>query len=398
MNKSLQRLILVSQFIMLLALEMGNPFLPLFIANQTNISTDEAIWFNAMAFALPMIANMIMSPVWGKLADRYGYKPMLMRAAWALVISQLLMAFANTIGFILIIRFLQGGFAGFIAAMQTYTLSLCGWYEKTQQLTRLQTAKAIATSCAGLSGGLLLSLVSFHGLFLLTSLLCLATTLMMHYYLPVSHYKELSSTSNISSGTSFRAFFSVLALLIVLAQVAKFLPDPVFSLYVTQILHKKPWVIGLMYSLPAVAILLTSSWCGRQFDRCRGNSSLVKNYFRGYFLLAIALMIALLFIQTPLLLAVVRFSWGVVLAAVLPALFALISDNADNQGYWLGLANSCAKLGNLAGILLGGWIAGILSLNFIFLIVAGVYFLMLIVNQISASFVSPSPLILQSPG
>ncbi|KTD22662.1 multidrug resistance efflux pump [Legionella lansingensis] len=363
---------------MLLAMEMGNPFLPLFIASQNEMAAQSAALLNALALALPMLASMLMGPIWGKMADRIGYKSMLMRAAWALTLTQGLMACASSVGAILVIRVLQGAFAGFITAMQTYVISICDWNEKSCHLSSLQSSKAIATSCAGASGGFLLSFIHFRGLFLLTSLLCLVTTVIMHACLPAQEPRKITARSH-DYPTQFSHFVIAFIALITMTQMAKFLPDPGFSLYMMRVLHGQPWVIGLMYSLPAIGTLLSTKWCGQHFDQCRRGKARINHYFFYYLTLAMVLMFAHGFVQQPLLLAVIRLLWGIVLAALLPALFTLVSDCSEEQGHALGIANSFAKLGNLSGLLLGGWVSGLMPLHYVFLIIAAVYFLMFII-------------------
>lgn len=186
MPKSLQPLILISQFFMILALEMTNPFLSLLLASQSEVALQDVVFYSMLSFVLPMLANIIMAPIWGIAADRYGYKSMLMRAAWALVLTQLAMMFAHSLVWILIIRVFQGAFAGFIVSMQTYSLSLCEWQHKSRQLARLQSAKAIATTLAGFIGGIILAVTNYQGLYGIATAICLAITLIMHYYLPAT--------------------------------------------------------------------------------------------------------------------------------------------------------------------------------------------------------------------
>lgn len=169
---------------MILALEMTNPFLPLLIAHQSNTPVPSVVIYNTLSLILPMLANILLTPIWGLAADRYGYKPMLMRASWALVLTQASMIVVNSVFWILIIRLLQGAFAGFLVAMQTYALSITEWQNKSTQLSRLQSSKAIATSTAGFLGGLALSFTNYQGLFGLATLICLSTTVAMHYKLP----------------------------------------------------------------------------------------------------------------------------------------------------------------------------------------------------------------------
>ncbi|QDP71211.1 multidrug efflux MFS transporter [Legionella israelensis] len=372
MTKKIQTILLCSQFFILLALEMGNPFLPLLVHEQQNTGTLSPSIYSSILLALPMLMTILMAPIWGLLADRFGYKSMLMRAAWALVISQACMAMAKSLFSILLIRLLQGGFAGFIAAMQTYALSLSNWENKGRQLARLQTSKALATSVAGACGGFLLTFFGFKGLFLTASLFCLIPTLIMHWTLPESKSTMSAEKASQLSPPSIGLLFPSLALLIILTQTARFLPDSFFSIYAS-VFTEQPWLIGLLYSLPATGILLSAEYCGRQFDKARGQSGKIKTYFVTYSGIGMLLMLAHACMQNFALLCLIRLCWGIVIAALLPALFTLVSDLSPKQGYAIGLANSLAKMGNLTGLLLGGWFAGFIPLPFIFFLLAMVY-------------------------
>ncbi|MDX1837777.1 MFS transporter [Legionella taurinensis] len=376
MSKRLEWILLVSQFVMLLAMEMTNPFLPLLVASQSS-SLKAAVFYSTLALALPMVANIIMGPLWGRLADRWGYKRMLMRAAWALVFCQGLMLVANSASAILIVRIIQGGFAGFIVAMQTYALSLCDWHRKSRQLARLQSAKAVATTVAGLVGGLCLTYSGYRGLYSTALLLSLLTALVMQKQLPDSGRQHVNFPMKRGASLSAMGLFtSVIGLLILLTQMAKCLTDPVFSVAIADLLNADAVFIGLLYSLPAVSMLLVSDWCGRQFDQCRLHPERIKYYLLSFFLLGALILLAQgLFINRFSLIGL-RLLWGVVLAALLPALFTLISDRHPQQGYALGVANSLAKLGNLTGLCLGGYLAGFMTLAQLFLVVAALYAVM----------------------
>jgi len=377
MSKSVQRLILLSQFAMMLALEMGNPYLPLLIAEQGDIPLASAAWYSALAFVLPMLANIVMTPIWGSLADKLGYKSMLMRAAWALVITQFLMLLVHGTMEILLIRILQGGFAGFLAAMQTYSLALNHWEHKGRQLARLQTAKALASSLAGLAGGLLLMIAHFQLLYGVAAVISLFTAVLMQRYLPATTAMQ-ANTKQYKGGMD--ALIWLLGSMIVLTQTVKFFTEPVYTLTMNQMLFGPPLLTGILYSTPALGLLLASGWCGRQFDRCRQEPQKIKYYLSTYSLLGMLLM----FIQAsstflPVLI-LTRLVWGMVLAALLPAFICLISDRCARQGYAIGVANSFAKIGNVSGLLLGGWMGAFMPLQQMFLLMAGAYALMLIIG------------------
>ncbi|MCE0724018.1 MFS transporter [Legionella resiliens] len=393
MPKSLQPLILVSQFFMILALEMTNPFLSLLIASHSEGALQEVVFYSMLSFVLPMLANIIMGPVWGIAADRYGYKSMLMRAAWALVVTQLAMMFAHSLVWILIIRILQGAFAGFIVSMQTYSLSLCEWHHKSRQLARLQSIKAIATTLAGFIGGIILAVTNYQGLYGIATAICLAITLIMQYYLPATPKKadkNRNQKPNRLLVDSKPIYF--LCFLITLTQIIKFLPDPGLSLFINDSFSHNLILIGLLYSLPAAGMLVSSEWCGRQFDQCRGDIFLVHRYLVRYSVIGLILMLCQATTSNLFLFACFRSLWGVVLAALLPALCALLSDRYSLPGYALGLANSFAKLGNLIGLLLGGMLMNWLAYSTLFVIIASFYGLFaLFVAGFHGFFINPVP-------
>jgi MFS family permease len=374
MTKSIQRLILCGQFFMILALEMTNPFLPLLIAAQGTVPIDSVVFYSTLGLILPMVANLLIAPLWGMAADRYGYKPMLMRASWALVVTQASMIFVSSVEGILVIRVVQGAFAGFIIAMQTYVVSISEWEAKGRQLSRLQSTKAIATAIAGFTGGVALTCTNYQGLYAVATLICFFITLIMQLYLPPSKKnapQQKQQKSAHSGGAT--GVFIFLCILIMLTQVAKFLPDPGLSLFLNSYFPNNLIMIGLLYSLPALGMLCSSEWCGQLFDRCRPVPALVNRFLISFSVLGFLLMLTQAYVSNLYLFAFIRILWGVVLAALLPALFALCSDRNLLPGYALGLANSFAKLGNLIGLLLGGVLASTFPYPVIFLIISMVY-------------------------
>ncbi|CAM2927142.1 MFS transporter [Legionella worsleiensis] len=374
MNKSVQAVVLLGQFFMILALEMTNPFLPLLITAQSQAPGEQIVLYSTLCLLLPMLANSIMAPFWGQVADRYGYKPMVMRASWALVFTQCAMIFVQSVGAILALRIIQGAFAGFIIALQTYAVSLCEWQTKGRQLSLLHSTKALASAGAGFLGGVVLLFTDYQGLYGVASCICLLITLLLQFYLPPSHKNNLQqkkSQADLSGDSS--GIFYFLCFLIALTQIAKFLPDPGFSLYLNEYFSNQLLMIGALYSMPALGMLCSSTWCGRQFDRCRNDPELVNLFLIRYSILGLILMLLQAFVSYTVIFVIVRILWGVVLAALLPALFVMCSDRALLPGYALGMANSFAKIGNLIGLVLGGVLTHCVSYPVVFLVIAAIY-------------------------
>ncbi len=239
MNKYHQYVVFISQVLIVLAMEMVNPFIPTFVQQLNGGSIHDIAPISALIIIAPMLGMILMAPVWGLLGDKYGYKPMLIRAALALIIMQCLVSFASSVLQLLILRFLQGCFSGFIAAMQTYAVAHGEADSRARILARLQSAKAIGTAFGGSLGGLSMVLLSLNNLFQVAALLCVLPLILIIFCLPnLSVLKEQKSKNTIKN------FYSpgilTISILIIFSQIAKFLPNPVFSLYVEQILHGNP--------------------------------------------------------------------------------------------------------------------------------------------------------------
>lgn len=379
MDIKAQRYMLLCFSMTLLSMEALNPFLPLYVKSLVGQNFHHYLSIiSATAISAPMIGMILFSPFWGRMADTYGSKPMVLRAGLALSICQLLIAMTTQIEWFITIRFLQGVFAGFITAMQTYAVDSSYAESKGVMLARLQTAKSAASALGGSIGGLVLSYYTYNGLFYLSSLTCLLGTLIFWHKLPDTAHHHVRRASNRSA---FKPLVMILLVVVFLSQVAKFLPQSVFAFYVVSLGGQSKALLGLLYAAPAISILFTAELSGRLFDKLRREHS---TYACLLFFLALAMfacVVLLLQYFSHQLWQVLccRLLWGVALGAFLPALYTLLADLVPNRGYIIGMANSSAKAGNLSGILMGALLVGQLHFDVVFLVMAMVYLSMVLV-------------------
>ena len=101
-------------FITGMGFSMTMPFISLFISDLGNYSKLQINLYSGLAFAMTFIAQAIVSPYWGSLADRKGRKLMCMRASGVMAITITLTGFAPNAIYIVIMRFIQGSFSGYI--------------------------------------------------------------------------------------------------------------------------------------------------------------------------------------------------------------------------------------------------------------------------------------------
>jgi len=92
------------------------PFLPFYIKELVISGTEQVAYWSGWLMGAPSLALIIVSPIWGSLADRVGRKPMIERAMFGGAISIFMMAWATNVYQLLILRLIQSALTGTIAA------------------------------------------------------------------------------------------------------------------------------------------------------------------------------------------------------------------------------------------------------------------------------------------
>lgn len=93
---------------------MSMPFLPLFISTMGYYPKWELTLYAGLAYAVTFLSQAIVSPMWGRLADRTGKKPMLLRASLGMTVTATLTGFSTTVWMLIALRLIQGMFSGYI--------------------------------------------------------------------------------------------------------------------------------------------------------------------------------------------------------------------------------------------------------------------------------------------
>ncbi len=75
--------------------------------------------FSGIAFGVTYIISAIFSPIWGHAADKFGRKPMLLRASLGMAVVIFCMGFAQNVYELIGLRLLQGVITGYSTACTT---------------------------------------------------------------------------------------------------------------------------------------------------------------------------------------------------------------------------------------------------------------------------------------
>jgi MFS family permease len=158
-------------------MEMSGPFWPFYLRQLQEYSEQSLVLWSASLTAAPMLTAALTTPYWGRLGDKIGHKLMLLRAVFALAVTQWWIGQVNHVEIILVIRLLQGALAGVIAASMAYGLSISDEQKQGRTLGGLQSAISAGALIGPIAGGVIAEHWGFNTLFSWSALACLAVIL-----------------------------------------------------------------------------------------------------------------------------------------------------------------------------------------------------------------------------
>lgn len=89
------------------------PFLALYIMQISHFNQAQVSFYAGISYAASYLVVILVSPIWGKIADQHGRKPMLLRTAAGMGIVIILLSCVTNIWQIIILRLCQGLFDGY---------------------------------------------------------------------------------------------------------------------------------------------------------------------------------------------------------------------------------------------------------------------------------------------
>ena len=376
-------LLFAIQLVSMGAMEMSGPFWPVHLRGMT--SSESFFSFASIAvYVGPMLGIMLTSAFWGRIGDRYGHKPMMIRALAGLSLTQLGLALSGDIWVILILRFLQGAFAGYIAPAQAYGVSIEAPSRRARLFAILQISTNVGSLLGAVLGGLILDHATFFWINIIASALCAVCTVVAAVTLPnVPPMKkpaannasvETGHTGSLWQGSPLLSLLCVMGILL----LARMLPQTSFSLYVSSVFEVSNSVVGLCYGLLALGFILSATAWSRYFEHRSQQDTLHRMTYIVLGCIALTAIAGLT--RHAVVFVFVYFIWGVLLGATTPVLMALISKNADSsrQGHVLGIAQGTAQFASIAGISAGGLLSQVYGLQYTYLFVCLTYVLALI--------------------
>ena len=364
------------QFIMTMSFSFLSPIMPLFLP-QLGVTTETGIdlWSGILNGSTSFVAAFA-SPLWGRLADRYGRKPMLLRSSCAIAVFTALMGMALNVWQFFAARALMGVFAGFSSTAMALVASQVPEQRLGYALGWLSTGQLVGSLVGPVIGGILADVTGSYRIpFYCTSAITLVAMALVWRGLH-ENFVRPEATQRKRSGLRGLALMigaaGVLPLFFVLfmAQFSTRAVQPVVTLFVQELVGMRPDLAtlgGVAFSVTGLAGMIAVPLFGKRSD--------VIGYRR---VLLICLAGATLtsfpqaFVGSYWAFVVWRFGVGLFIGGILPTANALVGRMVprSERGAVYGMTASATFLGNSLGPLTGGAIAASFGLRWVFLITA----------------------------
>lgn len=345
------------------------PFLPFYI-RELGISSLAGIeQWSGFAFGATFIVSAIASPIWGRLADRYGRKLMLLRASIGLGVVMVLLGFVQNVYQLVAMRLMQGAVSGYIAAAITLVATQTPREHAGWALGTLSTGSVGGTLLGPLFGGWLAELIGFRHVFFVTGSLIFLSFLASAFFVKEEFVR--SEQTQLSEREIWHLIpnpkvLVAMFLTTFMIQFANMSIEPIVTVYVQQLVGDSAHVTlisGIVVSASGLASILSASRLGKLSDRIGPRKVLLS-----CLVAAALLFIPQAFVQSAWQLVILRFLVGIATAGLLPSVNALVKLSVPDSvsGRVFGYNQSAQYLGNIVGPVLGGQMAARLGIKYVF--------------------------------
>ncbi|GAA3405734.1 MFS transporter [Paenibacillus hodogayensis] len=362
-------------FLVSMAYSVSIPFMPIFLTEHLGVDNHLETWTGGV-FAITFLASSLIAPFWGSLADKYGRKPMMLRAGICLAATYFLYFLVENPYQLLAVRVMEGLLAGYIPASIAIVATNTPEKQVGYALGVISTASAAAAVIGPLAGGVISHMLGMRETFFAAGVMVLIAFLIALFGVKEPSFvkregKRSSVVSDVREAARNRPLMAALAIVFI-TTTSIMIAEPLLTIYVLQLgssassasLHS-----GIIFSAVGVATLIAAPRWGKLGMRIGYERVLFIGLLGG----ALGNVLQIVF-HNLLGFGSLRFGYGLFFAAVFPALNAIIAQNTDHgfRSRAFSLNQSANALGLMAGPLLGGLLASQVPIPAVF-VMTGVF-------------------------
>lgn len=256
------------------AFDLTQPFIPLYIHEDLGV-TDlaEAAFWSGLVVGIGPLCGALMGPIWGTLADRYGRKPMVLRALLMIGLMQVAIAFVPDVQWLLGLRVVMGLFAGFTPMAMALAIAVSPREKMAQAIGLVQAAQFLPLAIGPTIGGVISDTYGLRANFVLTGVILLVPAALLFFLVKEQGYGGASGRRGAedgAQGSAFRllllpGFAAGLAIVFLTRFTDRALP-PILPLYLVELdtpSAQLATITGFVVASGAVAAAASSMLYGR---------------------------------------------------------------------------------------------------------------------------------------
>ncbi|CAD0141210.1 MFS transporter [Streptococcus thermophilus] len=352
------------------------PFMALYV-EELGVKGSMVEWYAGLSVALSALASALVSPVWGHLADRYGRKPMMIRASMVMTFTMGGLAFVPNVFWMLFLRILNGLFAGYVPNATALIASQAPQQRSGYALGILSTGLTAGVLIGPLLGGAISEAFGMRGTFLLVGLIlficCLLTIFGLREDFQLIEKVEIMSFSQVFAKIPSKSLLIGLFVTSMIIQISVQSIAPILALYIRYLGQSDNILFysGLIVSAMGFSSLLSTPYLGRLGDRIGNHRLLLMGLFYSFLLYFLCG-----FAGSALQLGLLRFAYGFGVGALTPSVNSLLTKMTPKEGISriFSLNQSFSYIGQVLGPFVGSAVATGLGYRWVFFVTAAIVF------------------------
>lgn len=347
------------------------PVLPLYIKHLGVQDTALIEQFSGIAFGATFIICAIFSPIWGKAADRFGRKPMLLRASLGMSIVIFSMGFAHNVYELIGLRLLQGVITGYSTACTTLIATQTDKEHAGWALGTLSTSSIAGSLLGPMIGGYIEESFGLQNVFFITGglmVITFITTVLFVKEVFNREDKKVLSTREVWNTIPNKSLIVLMFVTSFILTLALYSIEPIITVYVTQLSINSSHVAllsGMAFSASGLASIIAAPRLGKLSDKIGPHKVML-----GALIVAGMIFIPQAFVRNPWQLMMLRFMLGLATAGLAPSVNSLVKKITPNSltGRIFGFNMAAQYLGVFGGSILGGQVAAYMGIRYVFFI------------------------------
>ncbi|MBC6309625.1 multidrug efflux MFS transporter [Listeria sp. FSL L7-1582] len=353
------------------------PVLPLYIKHLGVDNSALVAQLAGVTFGITFIMSAIFSPIWGQAADRFGRKPMLLRASLGMAIIIGCMGFTHNVYELIALRTLQGVVTGFATACTALVATQTDEAHAGWALGTLSTGAITGSLLGPLVGGIIAEHFGLQNVFFMTGGLLFIAFILTALFVKenfVRSEKKVMNTKEVWRALPNKSFILTMFVTFFTLTLALYSVEPIITVYMQQLSMGASHIAllsGLAFSASGLASIIAAPRLGKLSDKIGAQRVIFVAL-----LVAGVVFIPQAFVSHPWELIALRFILGLAVAGLNPSVNILIKKMTppDFTGRVFGITNSAGYLGIFTGAVFGGQIAAWLGIQYVFFITSALLF------------------------